>query len=363
MKNKVLNIFCEFTKSNDEERRVWGYASSEALDVHGEIIEKKAIEKALPDYMEWANIREMHGSSAVGIAEDAQMDEKGLFITVKVVDDNAWKKVKEGVYKGFSIGGQVKKRLKNVIKELELFEISLVDRPANPEAKFVAYKATGLEEQIEQPQEEQVEQVEEKQEEAQADLEKSVEADAEEVKEEQVEVVEKSIYTLKYVLEQIAQLKYTVEDVRMESEYSDLESSYVDELKGLLDGLVNWAQKYAQREFDKVRESLEVEDSEDEVEKAAEIVEEVKDEVKNENEELLKTIKSLTERLAKLEEKVEPKIELKETVKKDVLANSDDFEEILDKKVTPKIAKVTDLIGAGLDKKEVLKMIIAKKAI
>jgi hypothetical protein len=72
------------------------------------------------------------------------MDEKGLFLAAKIVDPVAWEKVVQGVYKGFSIGGRVVSRddaLKHVITGVKLSEISLVDRPANPEAVFTMYKS------------------------------------------------------------------------------------------------------------------------------------------------------------------------------------------------------------------------------
>jgi hypothetical protein len=62
------------------------------------------------------------------------------------VDAEAWEKVTEGVYKGFSIGGRATKRddlNKSIITGLKLTEISLVDRPANPEATFDVFKADG----------------------------------------------------------------------------------------------------------------------------------------------------------------------------------------------------------------------------
>src|SRR5690606_20036922 len=100
-------IFIPFAKKDEEKRMVYGYASTEALDSQGEVVSKNAIMNALPDYMKYGNIREMHQPSAVGKTHQASMDEQGLFIKVKNVDDNAWKKVKEGVYNGFSIGGRV----------------------------------------------------------------------------------------------------------------------------------------------------------------------------------------------------------------------------------------------------------------
>jgi HK97 family phage prohead protease len=118
---------------------VEGYASTEAIDSDGETILRSGLKEALADYMAWANVREMHGASAVGVTKQAEIDDRGLFIVVKVVDDGAWRKVQEGVYRGFSIGGKIKERdsvNRKVIKRLALHEISLVDRPANPEAKF-----------------------------------------------------------------------------------------------------------------------------------------------------------------------------------------------------------------------------------
>ena len=138
-----MKIFADIQKVDDELRLVYGYASTEALDSQKEIVTRKAMETALPAYMQFANVREMHKPSAVGIAHDAQIDDKGIYLTAKVVDQSAWEKVKAGVYKGFSIGGRATSRdpaNRHIITGLDLTEISLVDRPANPEAIFDFYK-------------------------------------------------------------------------------------------------------------------------------------------------------------------------------------------------------------------------------
>jgi phage head maturation protease len=144
MKTKTATkLYAEITKVDAALRLVSGYASTEALDSQNEIIRIEAISGALDDYMKFANIREMHQPSAVGIAEEASIDSKGLYLSVKVVDDNAWAKVVGKVYKGFSIGGRVTKRDPDddsIITGLRLSEISLVDRPANPEALFEVFK-------------------------------------------------------------------------------------------------------------------------------------------------------------------------------------------------------------------------------
>lgn len=144
-----LNIFAEIRKIDEDQRMVYGYASTDALDHQGERVAKEAIANALPDYMKFGNIREMHGNSAAGVTESATVDDKGLYIAAKIVDDNAWKKVKEKVYKGFSIGGKKLSKVKDTITKLNLTEISLVDRPANPEAVFDLYKADDIEKECE----------------------------------------------------------------------------------------------------------------------------------------------------------------------------------------------------------------------
>jgi phage head maturation protease len=139
-----MKLFAKITKIDEAEQMVFGYASTEALDSQGEVVKREALEAALPDYMRFANIREMHQPSAVGVATEAGLDDTGLYLAAKIVDPVAWEKVTQGVYKGFSIGGRVKTRdraQKHVITGVTLSEISLVDRPANPEAVFTMYKA------------------------------------------------------------------------------------------------------------------------------------------------------------------------------------------------------------------------------
>lgn len=131
-----FNFFLPIAKVDQDKRTVSGYASTPTKDADGEIVTLDAVRNALPDYMAWGNIREMHKLSAVGTAEEANVDTKGLFLTAKIVDDSAWKKCLEGVYKGFSIGGRKLAKTGDKITEIDLTEISVVDRPANPDAKF-----------------------------------------------------------------------------------------------------------------------------------------------------------------------------------------------------------------------------------
>jgi len=122
---------------------VCGHASTEALDAQGEIVKAEAMRNALQEYMKVGNVREMHQPSAVGKTMVAEQDDLGTYIEVKVVDPIAAMKCEEGVYTGFSIGGKYTGRdtlNKNIITGIRLTEISLVDRPCNPEATFTLFK-------------------------------------------------------------------------------------------------------------------------------------------------------------------------------------------------------------------------------
>lgn len=132
-------------KIDKDKQMVFGYASTPQLDSDGEIITIEAMKGALSEYMKFPTIREMHQAKAVGTTKKAHVDEKGLYIEAKVVDKGAWELVKEGVYKAFSIGGNVLNKVKNRIEELDLVEISLVDVPANKGALIGAWKGKDIE--------------------------------------------------------------------------------------------------------------------------------------------------------------------------------------------------------------------------
>lgn len=143
-----MRLFASLSKveeQDDGSLKVFGIASSGARDDAGEIVSPEAMKAALPDYMKWGAIREMHGSSAAGTAIEASVDDDGFTnLVAHVVDPIAVKKVKSGTYKGFSIGGKVLKRDPKdptIITALRLVETSLVDRPCNPEASINMWKA------------------------------------------------------------------------------------------------------------------------------------------------------------------------------------------------------------------------------
>jgi len=143
--------FAKIEESDDGTITIEGIASSECVDAHGETITADAMKNALPDFFKYGtgNLREMHQPLAAGTIEKAEIGEDGrTYITAKVVDPVAVKKVQMGVYKAFSIGGSKLKdgydKLTKTITALKLTEISLVDRPANPEAVITMWKAEDM---------------------------------------------------------------------------------------------------------------------------------------------------------------------------------------------------------------------------
>lgn len=140
--------FSKAEKQDDGTIIVTGIASTEAKDSQGEIVKAEAMKAAIPDYMAFGGtgaLREMHQQIAAGIVFKAEVNDAGeTHVEARVVDANSVKKVEAGVFKGFSIGGKALKKSGNTIEELQLREISLVDRPANPEALLSVFKADGI---------------------------------------------------------------------------------------------------------------------------------------------------------------------------------------------------------------------------
>ena len=141
-KLKLLGTIEKWEAQADGSVIISGVASSETQDSQGEIVKADAMREAIPGFMRWANVREMHQNSAVGKALSCFVGEDSkTHITAKIIDTEAVKKVVGDVYKAFSIGGRALAKSGNAITRLILNEISIVDRPANPENTFEIAKA------------------------------------------------------------------------------------------------------------------------------------------------------------------------------------------------------------------------------
>lgn len=164
-------FFLPFAKADADQQTVYGIASTDGIDdqsgvwegkrYDGDVVDPQALRDALADY--WGNIREMHGPNAAGKALDVLVGDDGrTYIIAKITDSAAWQKIKDGVYKGFSIAGkildggatlkEINGRVVRWISKLMLSEISLVDRPANPDAVILLYKrSTNVSKEQEKP--------------------------------------------------------------------------------------------------------------------------------------------------------------------------------------------------------------------
>jgi hypothetical protein len=153
----ALDLFLPLAKVDLDRRLVTGVATAEAPDRSGEIFDYAS---SKPYFEKWSAeaaaasggkslgaVRAMHGSIAAGKLTDIAFDDDAKRITVcaKIVDDDEWRKVQEGVYTGFSQGGRYVKRWADSDTGLtrytaEPHEISLVDLPRVPDATFDVVK-------------------------------------------------------------------------------------------------------------------------------------------------------------------------------------------------------------------------------
>lgn len=133
-------------------RLVYGIMSDTSLDMDKQRCDPNFLRKAIPEwYEEWGNIRAMHKGEAVGTAVGLEEVEKdSWYLTSKIVDPDAIMKIDTGVYKGYSINvawPHVRKDASapmGIIDDGTIVETSVVDRPANSNAKIALLKAVGL---------------------------------------------------------------------------------------------------------------------------------------------------------------------------------------------------------------------------
>jgi len=139
---KPLYLFAEFTRLDEAEHIVEGYCFvNETVDGEGGIrVTRQAMEDATPEYLRWGAVRSMHQPLAAGTALGIEWDEKGALLRARIVDDQEWRKVTGGVYKGFSIGIQPKLIRNQCVETALWIENSLVDRPRDWDALFTMFR-------------------------------------------------------------------------------------------------------------------------------------------------------------------------------------------------------------------------------
>ena len=138
----------KYDRNDDGTLMVFGKATDDTLDLDNQICDPAWLDTAMPAWFKsGGNIREMHTSSAAGVAKEYEAKADGHYIGVHVVDPVAVKKVENRVYQGFSIGIKSPRVVRDTkaangrIVDGQIIEVSLVDRPANPSAKLILAKS------------------------------------------------------------------------------------------------------------------------------------------------------------------------------------------------------------------------------
>ena len=151
MANDFANSYAAIVKQEKQEDGsllVYGKATDDSLDIDQQICDDTWLSSAMPEWFKTGgNIREQHSSIAAGVAKEYEAKADGHYISVLVVDPVSVKKVESGVLKGFSIGIKSprvvrdQKAANGRIIDGQIVEVSLVDRPANPNAKLMLAKS------------------------------------------------------------------------------------------------------------------------------------------------------------------------------------------------------------------------------
>jgi HK97 family phage prohead protease len=151
VKSVDLNDAVEFKTVNIENRTIEGYASIAKVDRGGDLVEPTAFKNSIDEYMTNPLCLYFHTwDKPIGLITDYKIDSMGLWVKVQVargikwIEEKAWPEIKQGIIRGFSFGyktkqnepRQINDRVINVIKELELLEISVVTIPMNSQTLF-----------------------------------------------------------------------------------------------------------------------------------------------------------------------------------------------------------------------------------
>jgi len=147
-------------RNADGTMTVYGKATDDSLDIDQQICDGDWLKRAMPAWFKsGGNIREQHSNIAAGVAKEYEAKADGHYIGVLVVDPVSVKKVDAGVLKGFSVGiknprvVRDNKAANGRIVDGQIVEVSLVDRPANPNCQLVLAKSVDGEKDLVQVEE------------------------------------------------------------------------------------------------------------------------------------------------------------------------------------------------------------------
>ena len=147
-------------RNADGTMTVYGKATDDSIDIDQQICDGDWLKRAMPAWFKsGGNIREQHSNIAAGVAKEYEAKADGHYIGVLVVDPVSVKKVDAGVLKGFSVGIKNPRVVRDAkaangrIVDGQIVEVSLVDRPANPNCQLVLAKSVDGEKDLVQVEE------------------------------------------------------------------------------------------------------------------------------------------------------------------------------------------------------------------
>ncbi|MCK5641858.1 MAG: HK97 family phage prohead protease, partial [Gammaproteobacteria bacterium] len=142
---------------NEADRIVEGFGNVSIIDNQGDFVSTTRISELMPTYMRRGGIlMDSHTNRHIGNIIHWELREKdgkdAVYLWAKIfndysIDDMVWKAIGNKHYTGFSFGGRsVDKDVKctdgvcfNNIKDLEIWEWSIVPKPANKESIFTKF--------------------------------------------------------------------------------------------------------------------------------------------------------------------------------------------------------------------------------
>jgi len=137
-----------YKEAEDGSLYVYGLATDPSLDLDQQICDPGWLKTAMPQWFKTgANVREQHSAIAAGVGIELNADGDKWMLKSEVVDPVTQAKVRKGVLKGYSIGIKQAQVMKSdeapngVITGGQIVEISLVDRPANSNARIEIAKS------------------------------------------------------------------------------------------------------------------------------------------------------------------------------------------------------------------------------
>lgn len=154
MQHKYLQIEeVDLKFSDDKNVKIKGYASKfDGVDSYGDTIAKGAYTNTLQDRERPIALKWNHYGPVIGKWTKIEQDEKGLYVEGELskghsVADDAAALLKHGAISGLSIGYMIKDAEDNkphkgrLLKDIELFEISVVEEPADNLARIDSIKS------------------------------------------------------------------------------------------------------------------------------------------------------------------------------------------------------------------------------